>query len=62
MGRIEKSIEIKAAPDKVWEMLALDRLIEWSEGFKGDLKRITEDIITMKTFTAGLIQNRAHKG
>ena len=25
MGRIEKSIEIKAPPEKVWEMLALDR-------------------------------------
>ena len=25
MGRVEKSIEIKARPEKVWEMLALDR-------------------------------------
>ena len=31
MGRIEKSIEIKAAPEKVWEMLALDRHLEWSD-------------------------------
>ncbi len=29
MGRIEKSIEIKAPPEKVWEMLALDRWSEW---------------------------------
>jgi uncharacterized membrane protein len=29
LGRIEKSIEIKASPEKVWEMLALDRWSEW---------------------------------
>ena len=29
MGIIEKIIEIKASPEKVWEMLALDRLSEW---------------------------------
>ena len=29
MGNIEKSIEIKAPPEKVWEMLAFDRLPEW---------------------------------
>ena len=40
MGRIEKSIEIKAPPEKVWEMLALDRLSEWEEGYKEDLKSI----------------------
>jgi uncharacterized membrane protein len=27
--RIEKSVEIKAPPEKVWEMLALDRMPEW---------------------------------
>lgn len=26
---MEKSIEIKAPPEKVWEMLALERLKEW---------------------------------
>ena len=31
MGRIEKSIEIKASPEKVWEMLALDRFPEWMD-------------------------------
>ncbi len=31
MGRIEKSIEIKAALGKVWEMLALDRMPEWKK-------------------------------
>ena len=34
MVRIEKSIEIKAPPKKVWEMLALDRQPEWMEGWK----------------------------
>ena len=29
MVRIEKSVEIKAPPEKVWEMLALDRMPEW---------------------------------
>jgi len=33
MTRIEKSIEIKAPPEKVWEMLALDRLLEWNVGY-----------------------------
>ena len=32
MGRVEKSIEIKAPPEKIWEMLPLDRLPEWDEG------------------------------
>ena len=29
MVRMEKSIEIKAPPERVWEMLALDRQVEW---------------------------------
>ena len=33
MGRVEESIEIKAPPEKVWELLALDRLLEWQVGF-----------------------------
>jgi carbon monoxide dehydrogenase subunit G len=32
--RMEKSIEIMAPPEKVWEMLALDRWPEWMEGWK----------------------------
>ncbi len=31
MGGIEKSIEIKAPPEKIWEMLSLDRHLEWSD-------------------------------
>jgi len=40
LGRIEKSVEIRAPPEKVWEMLAFDRLLEWSEGYKGELKSV----------------------
>jgi len=32
LGRVEKSIVIKTPPEKVWEMLALDRFPEWLEG------------------------------
>jgi uncharacterized protein YndB with AHSA1/START domain len=32
--RIEKSIEIKAPPKKVWEMLAFDKMPEWSEQYR----------------------------
>jgi len=39
LGRIEKSIEIKAPPEKVWEMLALDRLLEWNVGYS-ELKNV----------------------
>jgi len=38
LGRMEKSIVIKASPEKVWEMLALDRMPEWA--FKGELKSV----------------------
>jgi uncharacterized membrane protein len=41
LGRVEKSIEIKAPPKKVWEMLALDRLPEWNEEY-GDVKYTSE--------------------
>jgi len=34
LGRIEKSIEIKAPPGKVWEMLAFDRMPEWVDDLK----------------------------
>jgi len=33
-GRVERSIEIKAPPGRVWEMLALDRQVEWMDKFK----------------------------
>ena len=31
MGRTEKSIIIKAPPEKIWEMLAFDRYPEWTD-------------------------------
>jgi len=34
LTRIEKSIEIRAPPEKVWEMLALDRQAEWKVEWK----------------------------
>ena len=41
MVRIEKSIEIKAPPEKVWGMLALDRWSEWNLGHFLDTKKMT---------------------
>ena len=45
-----KSIEIKASPEKVWEILALDRLPEWDEGTQKLVKRVehTSEIRTPK--------------
>ena len=45
MGRVEKSIEIKAPPAKVWEMLAFDRLPEWEEGY-GKIVEYTSEVHT----------------
>jgi uncharacterized protein YndB with AHSA1/START domain len=42
LGRIEKSIIIKAPPEKVWEMLAFDRLPEWIEMFGDRIEYISE--------------------
>jgi uncharacterized membrane protein len=41
LGRIETSIEIKAPPDRVWEMFALDKLPEWNEEY-GNVKYTSE--------------------
>ena len=38
MVRLEKSIEIEAPPEKVWEMLAFDRYMEWDEGTQNNAK------------------------
>ena len=42
MTRVEKSIEIRAPPEKVWEMLALDRASEWNEGPMKNVEYTTE--------------------
>ena len=46
MVRTETSIEIKAPPEKVWEILALDRMPQWA--FKGQLKSVeyTSEVYT----------------
>ena len=47
MGRVERSIIIKASPKKVWEMLAFDRLPEWSDTF-GERVEYTSEVHTPK--------------
>ena len=49
MGRVEKSIEIRALPEKVWELLELDRLPEWNEEY-GNVK-YTSEVRNPKTST-----------
>ena len=50
MTRMEKSIEIKASPEKVWQMLALDRLLEWVPGYERDLNSVeyTSEVHTIE--------------
>ena len=51
MGRAETSIEIKVPPEKVWEMLAFDRIQEWNEGYGeglGERVEYTSDVNTPK--------------
>jgi uncharacterized protein YndB with AHSA1/START domain len=31
LGRVEKSIKIYVPPEKVWEMLAFDKHLEWMD-------------------------------
>jgi len=40
LARLEKSIDIMAPPERVWEMLALDRLPEWDEGTQKNAKSV----------------------
>jgi hypothetical protein len=50
LGRVERSIVIKAPPEKIWEMLALDRLLEWEEGDQKDIASVeyTSEVSTPK--------------
>ena len=50
MVRMEKSIEIRAPPEKVWEMLALDRWSEWQVGSFLDTKnmKFTSEVNTLE--------------
>jgi uncharacterized protein YndB with AHSA1/START domain len=45
LGRVKKSIEIKAPPEKVWEMLTFDRLPEWTDTF-GERVEYTSEVHT----------------
>jgi len=49
LGRVEKTIEVKAPPEKVWEMLAFDKFPEWQVGYR-DLKSVdyTSQVSTPK--------------
>lgn len=38
--RMEQSIEIEAPPDKVWELLAWDRMREWEKGWQDNVRQI----------------------
>jgi len=48
--RVEKSIVIRAPPERVWKMLALDRLLEWEEGCKKNVKSMefTSEVSTLE--------------
>jgi len=48
LAKLEKSIEIEAPPEKVWEMLAFDKYIEWDEGTQKNAKSVeyTSDVST----------------
>ena len=63
MGRVEKSIEIKAPPQKVWGMLAFDRSPEWM----GDLMtsaEYTSEVHTVedKYHVGATAHTRTHSG
>ena len=62
MARIEKSIEIRAPPEKVWEMLALDRLPEWTEGLQKSVEYISEVRIPEDKYRVGASTRTNIKG
>jgi hypothetical protein len=47
LGKTAQSITIKTSPEKVWEILALDRLPEWDEGY-GEHVEYTSNVNTSK--------------
>lgn len=58
------SVEIRAPPEKVWEMLALDRWAEWDEGTQKMVKRVehTSEVRTPKDkYEAGATANLIDK-
>jgi len=61
LGRIEKSIEMKASPEKVWELLALDRLPEWNVEY-GNVKYTSEARIPEDLYRVGASSHTNMKG
>jgi uncharacterized membrane protein len=47
---MEKSIEIQASPEQIWELLAWDRVHEWDEGYRKNLKSVeyTSEVSSLK--------------
>ena len=61
MGAIEKSIEIEAPPEKVWEMLALDKLPEWNIEY-GNVKYTSEVLNPEDKYKVGASSHTNIKG
>ena len=62
MTRVEKSVVIKAPPEKVWEMLALDRASEWNEGSMKNVEYTTEVSTPKDKYRVGASANATIKG
>ncbi len=62
MGRIEKSVEIKVPPEKVWEMLAIDRAPEWNEGSMKNVEYTTEVSTPKDKYRVGASAHATIKG
>ena len=63
MGNVELSIEIKAPPEKIWEMLAFDRTIEWMGDMMTSAEYTSEVRIPEDKFKVGASAHaRTHSG
>jgi len=62
LGRIEKSVEIKVPPEKVWEMLAIDRAPEWNEGSMKNVEYTTEVSTPKDKYRVGASAHATIKG
>ena len=62
MGRVEKSIIIRASSEKVWEMLALDKASEWNEGSVKKVEYNTEVCSPKDKYRVGASAHATIKG
>jgi len=62
LGKVEKSIEIRAPTEKVWEMLALDRAPEWNEGSVKNVEYTTEVSTPKDKYRVGASAHATIKG